>query len=399
MTKIYAETKLMKRILIVTNDSTVFLVKNRIATAFELFGGRVTEVKNLVKRLDTAVDDRGQKLCDVSFGVITTKYGFVPGNYQIMEYPNVMSNREEYLQADLDKNFVSQTSFMTRPFDKVIMCVPKDMFSMFLDADEIEHGKVIAVTSPEFREECEKRGWTFLERKGARVGDANLPDLLDRLVVCPGLHPPGADQVLRDPGMVDVHHRDRPCGPHPVVVSRVVVGRDVLQQDAAVLLVLEKGHPGYYRDPHPVLLSGVDQRREVVPDEVRLAFPELPGVAEDVARGPVVHIPEEVLREADPLLGGDRCGGDDDAPQHLLLEALGLPVQDLLPAVLHDLSGYVPYRGDADAHYALLAGGQLGAELREIRFRSVAEHAAEVDCQAFSLSNSRSLLFMLEPPA
>ena len=83
MTKIYAETKLMKRILIVTNDSTVFLVKNRIATAFELFGGRVTEVKNLVKRLDTAVDDRGQKLCDVSFGVITTKYGFVPGNYQI----------------------------------------------------------------------------------------------------------------------------------------------------------------------------------------------------------------------------------------------------------------------------------------------------------------------------
>lgn len=181
MTKIYAETKLMKRILIVTNDSTVFLVKNRIATAFELFGGRVTEVKNLVKRLDTAVDDRGQKLCDVSFGVITTKYGFVPGNYQIMEYLNVMSNREEYLQADLDKNFVSQTSFMTRPFDKVIMCVPKDMFSMFLDADEIEHGKVIAVTSPEFREECEKRGWTFLERKGARVGDANA-DEIERLV-------------------------------------------------------------------------------------------------------------------------------------------------------------------------------------------------------------------------
>lgn len=70
---------------------------------------------------------------------------------------------------------------MTRPFDKVIMCVPKDMFSMFLDADEIEHGKVIAVTSPEFREECEKRGWTFLERKGARVGDANA-DEIERLV-------------------------------------------------------------------------------------------------------------------------------------------------------------------------------------------------------------------------
>ena len=191
MTRIYTETKLMKRILIVTNDSTVFLTKNRIDTAFNIFGGRVTEVKNLVKRLDTAENDRGEKLCDVSFGVITTKYGFVPGNYQIMEYPNVMSNREEYIQADLDRNFVSQTSFMMKPFDKVILCVPKDMFSMFLDADEIEHGKVIAdeiehgkviaVTSPEFREECEKRGWTFLERKGARVGDANA-DEIERLV-------------------------------------------------------------------------------------------------------------------------------------------------------------------------------------------------------------------------
>ena len=55
MTKIYAETKLMKRVLIVTNDSTVFLVKNRIATAFELFGGRVTEVKKLVERLEQPV--------------------------------------------------------------------------------------------------------------------------------------------------------------------------------------------------------------------------------------------------------------------------------------------------------------------------------------------------------
>ena len=117
MTKIYAETKLQKRVLIVTNDSTVFLVKNRIATAFEMFGGRMTEVKKLVERLDRAENDKGEKLCDVSFGVISTKYGFVPGNYQIMEYPHVMSNREEYIQADLDKNFVSQTSFITRPFD------------------------------------------------------------------------------------------------------------------------------------------------------------------------------------------------------------------------------------------------------------------------------------------
>ncbi len=181
MTRIYAETKLQKRILVITNDSTVFLVKNRIATAFEMFGGRMTEVKKLVERLDRAVDDRGEKLCDVSFGVITTKYGFVPGNYQIMEYPHVMSNRDEYIQADLDRNFVSQTSFMTRPFDKVVMCVPKDMFQMFLEADEIDDGKLIAITSPDFQEECERRGWTWLERKGARVGDANA-DEVERII-------------------------------------------------------------------------------------------------------------------------------------------------------------------------------------------------------------------------
>lgn len=181
MTKIYAEMKLRKRVLIVTNDSTVFLVKNRIATAFEIFGGRMTEVKKLVERLDTAENDKGDKLCDVSFGVITTKYGFVPGNYQIMEYPHVMSNRDEYIQADLDKDFVSQTSFMMKPFDKVVICVPKDMFAMFLEADEIDYGKLIAVTSPEFKDECEKRGWTWLERKGARVGDANA-DEIERLV-------------------------------------------------------------------------------------------------------------------------------------------------------------------------------------------------------------------------
>ena len=87
----------------------------------------------------------------------------------------------ENIQADLDKNFVSQTSFITRPFDKVIFCIPKEMFRMFLEADEIEKGKVIAVTSPEFKDECESRGWTFLERKGARVGDANA-DEIERLI-------------------------------------------------------------------------------------------------------------------------------------------------------------------------------------------------------------------------
>lgn len=181
MTKIAVETKLLNRVLIITNDSTVFLVRNRIDSAFNMFGGRVTEVKNLVKRLDTAVKEDGSKLCDVSFGIITTRYGFVPANYQIEDYPRVMSNKEEYEAVDAVNHFVEKTSFLTRPFDKVVICVPKDMFAMFLRADAIEHGKVIAVTSPDFKEECESRGWTWLERKGARVGDANA-DEIERIV-------------------------------------------------------------------------------------------------------------------------------------------------------------------------------------------------------------------------
>lgn len=180
-TKIMAELKMGKRILIVTNDSTVFLVRNRLSTPYEMFGGRVTEVKNLVRRLDTATDDRGRKLCDVSFGVITTKYGFVPGNYQIMDYPDVMSDKKGYEEAEARKQFVEQTSFLTRPFDKTVICVPNDMFQMFLDYDGIDNGKLIAVTSPRFKDECERRGWTWLERRGARIGDANA-DEIERLV-------------------------------------------------------------------------------------------------------------------------------------------------------------------------------------------------------------------------
>ncbi|MDO5853002.1 MAG: hypothetical protein Q4Q62_02860 [Thermoplasmata archaeon] len=180
-TPVYAEMKLDKRILIVTNDSTVFLMRNRIASAFEMFGGRVTEVKNLVKRLDTAVDEKGRKLCDVSFGVITTQYGFVPGNYQITDYADVMSDKAGYIAADERRHFVEQTSFLMKPFDKVVLCVPNDMFQMFLDRGEMPDGTLIAVTSPRFKEACEQHGWTWMERKGARVGDANA-DEIERIV-------------------------------------------------------------------------------------------------------------------------------------------------------------------------------------------------------------------------
>ena len=55
--KLKTETVISKRILIVTNDSTVFTDKNRLRTAFEMFEGRMTEVKKLVARLDTATKE------------------------------------------------------------------------------------------------------------------------------------------------------------------------------------------------------------------------------------------------------------------------------------------------------------------------------------------------------
>ena len=154
--KLMTEMKTMVRILIVTNDSTVFRSKG-IDSAFNMFGGRATEGKNLVSRLDTAVDENGKKLCDVSYGVITTRYGFVPGNYVIDSYPRVMSNREEYEFVNEAKNFVEQVSYLSRPFDKTIFCIPKDMFAMFLEADQIWNDKLIAVTSPALKERVEAK--------------------------------------------------------------------------------------------------------------------------------------------------------------------------------------------------------------------------------------------------
>ena len=180
--KLMTETVFQKRILVVTNDSTVFLEnKNLVAQAFDMFGGRVTEVKRLVARLDTATKENGSKLCDVSFGVISTKYGFVPGNYMISGYDEVMSDKAGYEDCEKRKQFIEQVSYLTQPFDKTIFCVPKDMFKMFLDADQIRDGCVIAITSPEFKEECEKRNWTFLERKGSRVGSENA-DKIEELI-------------------------------------------------------------------------------------------------------------------------------------------------------------------------------------------------------------------------
>ncbi len=164
-----------KIILVITNDSTVVLKKG-ISDVFSKFGGRVTEVKNLVARLDTA-EKNGTKMCDVSFGMITSHYGFVPGNYMITDYEKVMDCKEDYLKVQEEKDYLTVLNHVTTPFDKVIVCVPKDMFAMFLEENIFIRDNIIAVTSLDFKEECEKRGWTFLERKGARVGNENADEI------------------------------------------------------------------------------------------------------------------------------------------------------------------------------------------------------------------------------
>ncbi|MBE6518624.1 MAG: hypothetical protein E7Z70_03665 [Thermoplasmata archaeon] len=181
MTQLMTDLHMNKRILVVTNDSKVFKDKSKLLSAFEMFEGRATEVKNLVARLDTATDDKDRKICDVSYGVISARYGFVPGNYMVTGYEETMDTAEEFKAVDQNKGYVEQVSYIANAFDKVIFCMPKELFRLFLEADQIGKGKLIAVTNPEFKEECEKRDWIYLERKGARVGNDNA-DRIEEII-------------------------------------------------------------------------------------------------------------------------------------------------------------------------------------------------------------------------
>ena len=171
-------------VLVITNDSTVFL-KTGVASAFEMFGGRCQEVKNLVARLDTAccTGKPEKKLCQVSFGIVTSKYGYIPADYTVMPYPKeeVMDSPEDYEDLQKRKNFLGIIEYTCKLFDRIVVCVPKHMMKMILDSNALPNGRVIAVTSPDFKDECEKRDWLFLERKGARVGDANADIIFEEV--------------------------------------------------------------------------------------------------------------------------------------------------------------------------------------------------------------------------
>ena len=156
-------------VLVITNDSTVFLTKKWVS-AFEMFGGRVTEVEKLVCDIE--------EICNVSFGIISGRFGFIPADYVVMPYDNVPSCKEDYEELQERTDYAGKIKQMATPiFDKIIVCVPKDMFSIIKDS--LPDGRVIAVTSPIYEEECKQRGWTFLPRSGARVGDENRDKILE----------------------------------------------------------------------------------------------------------------------------------------------------------------------------------------------------------------------------
>jgi hypothetical protein len=161
----------LRSVLVVTNDSTIFL-KRGLATAFEMFGGRTEEIKKLVAKLDTAKKN-GRKMCDVSYGVISARFGFVPGNYVITNYDEVMANKKDYERVQKEKDYLGQLNQVAMYFDRIVVCVPNDMFAMMLEDETFLQGKVIAVTSPAFETYCMSRNWVFMERKGARLGKEN----------------------------------------------------------------------------------------------------------------------------------------------------------------------------------------------------------------------------------
>jgi len=169
----------LRSVLVVTNDSTVFLKKG-LAPAFEMFGGRTEEIKRLVARLDTAEKD-GRKMCDVSYGIISTRFGFVPGNFVITNYDGVMANKKDYERVQKEKDYLGHLNQVAMYFDRIVVCVPNDMFAMMLENRTFLQGKVIAVTSLAFETECMSRNWVFLERKGSRLGNENA-DKIFRLI-------------------------------------------------------------------------------------------------------------------------------------------------------------------------------------------------------------------------
>ena len=155
------------RILVVTNDSTVFRYEE--AKAEEMFGGRLTEVRNLKNRISD--------ISDPDLSIISGEHGLIPGDRTIKRYVDVPDTISGYLKAEEKTRFSNTISELTKSYDVTLIFVPKEMMRILM-RNEL-HGIIIAVTNTEFKEEFKRRGWYHLERKGARVGKENFQTIYD----------------------------------------------------------------------------------------------------------------------------------------------------------------------------------------------------------------------------
>ena len=149
------------KVSVITNDSTVSCHEE--SEAEDMFGGRVTEVRNLKNLIST--------VCETELFFISGAYGLVPGDTKIKRYSNVPDTRSEYQTTEERTGFAKAVSEVTRSSDITVIFVPKEMMRIIM-REELQ-GMIISVTNVEFKNEFEKRGFVFLERRGARVGRAN----------------------------------------------------------------------------------------------------------------------------------------------------------------------------------------------------------------------------------
>jgi len=158
------------KVLVITNDSTVFRYEE--SSAEEIFGGRVTEVKNLKRRI--------YEICETSFGIVSGKYGFISGDRVITRYEEVPDSEIEYKRLQERTDFAGWIQTVSENFDVILLFIPKEMMRIIMKEDL--KGKIIASTSLEFKEEFERMGWSFYERKGARIGKKNADRIVSELL-------------------------------------------------------------------------------------------------------------------------------------------------------------------------------------------------------------------------
>jgi hypothetical protein len=179
------------RTLIITNDSQMFLpgwmgnpkrgvgyeeYKNSLSfgtdqvevylPAWEMFGGRFTEIRRLRERLSEMVP--------TDLDIISGEYGLISSEMTICPYDRPMDSPTEVLGLESRTRFSSDVVRRIGEHGLTVVLLPKAFVSFLLDKGSfecMEHG--IVITSPSLFDRFEGDGILLLERMGARVGSKN----------------------------------------------------------------------------------------------------------------------------------------------------------------------------------------------------------------------------------